>query len=789
MKKQNRFAALLAGIAGCAVAVPALAQPVVDEDLGSITQYTPTVINRTFTCSPANPIQWFKIVVPAATNPNAFLDIFTSGTVGDDTEVGLYRADGTLVDSDDDDGAANYSALSYGSTDFAFATRVNPLANGAQAAGVASNGRDGASDIAPGIYYIAVGNYNVTFGTTAFNVTTNSTGTGTHNIDIRYNGIAPANPAVNSVASTPATGYIGSSSTVVVNVARASDNVAISSVSLDASAIDSGTVALNDSGIAPDATAGDNNWSGTVTVGAAATLGAKTLTALATDASARTATGTGSYTVVVAPPANDICSAGATLDNAGPYPIVATYATAGATVDGTWTGCSTFTPTGPDVWFSYTAPSDGVLTVSTCNADTGATTQVDTLLGITSSCGSAFTICEDDDEDDACGLGTKISATLSAGVTYKIGVRTYGTTAVTAPVSVNFVAGTPFGITATSTSEATIFTNGAPSSTVVTATVQNASLPPSTGVTVSLDASAAGLGTISMLDNGVAPDAVSGDSIYSGTLNAVGATIGDYTFTISAADAEARTATGTVDVTIDQVDETGETVATANLAPSATAFDARLNSTTDVDVYKIYICDPATFSATTVGGLTPAGTATGSDTSLYLFKADGTGVSFNDDVSGSVFNSAMDSTQVLASGPGEYYLAISYFANDPFDATALEMWLDAPYTGTRAPDGDGAAGSLGDWQGTGTITNYTLTMTGVSLTPCTTGPTCNDLDFNNDGNIEPLDVDAYFSVLGEGPCLGDIGVGCDSLDFNNDGNIEPLDVDSYFSVLGEGPCI
>jgi hypothetical protein len=27
------------------------------------------------------------------------------------------------------------------------------------------------------------------------------------------------------------------------------------------------------------------------------------------------------------------------------------------------------------------------------------------------------------------------------------------------------------------------------------------------------------------------------------------------------------------------------------------------------------------------------------------------------------------------------------------------------------------------------------------------------LDFNYDGNFEPEDVDAYFSVLGEGPCI------------------------------------
>jgi hypothetical protein len=60
------------------------------------------------------------------------------------------------------------------------------------------------------------------------------------------------------------------------------------------------------------------------------------------------------------------------------------------------------------------------------------------------------------------------------------------------------------------------------------------------------------------------------------------------------------------------------------------------------------------------------------------------------------------------------------------------------------------------------------------------------LDFNRDGNIEPLDVDSYFSILGEGPCLGDIGNGCNDLDFNNDGNIDPQDVDDYFFVLGEG---
>jgi hypothetical protein len=71
--------------------------------------------------------------------------------------------------------------------------------------------------------------------------------------------------------------------------------------------------------------------------------------------------------------------------------------------------------------------------------------------------------------------------------------------------------------------------------------------------------------------------------------------------------------------------------------------------------------------------------------------------------------------------------------------------------------------------------------------PPVVGPTCDSLDFNNDGNIDPSDVDAYFSILGEGPCIG--GTNCNDLDFNNDGNIDPADVDAYFSILGEGPCV
>jgi hypothetical protein len=445
--KKNRFGmpALLVGAAGFACALPALAQPVVDEDLGSITAFTSATINRTVVFDAAtNPVQWYQIVLPNVNSANAFLDMFTHAATSTDTEIGLYRADGTLVDADDDDGAALFSALSYGSTDVAFAGRVNPIVNGTQSTGVNSNGRDGASDIVAGTYYIAVSKFNATFGTTGFAVTTTGTGTNTFSFTLNYNGIAPTTPVVNSVVSTPNSGAIGQTFVVVANVSTAPDLVPISTVSLDASQVDGGTVALNDSGIAPDATPGDGNWSGEVTVGPAATLGAKTLPLTATDGSARVASGNVAFTVTLPPPANDNCSAATVLSNAGPYPFNFAFNNTSANTDGSWTGCFTVTPTGGDSWYRWVAPGAGTLFLSSCNVDTGfGGAQPDTLLGITTACGSAFSICEDD--DSSCGLGTKIDLAVSAGTEYWIGVRSWSNSAasISGSVNLNFVGSGP----------------------------------------------------------------------------------------------------------------------------------------------------------------------------------------------------------------------------------------------------------------------------------------------------------------------------------------------------------
>ncbi len=71
--------------------------------------------------------------------------------------------------------------------------------------------------------------------------------------------------------------------------------------------------------------------------------------------------------------------------------------------------------------------------------------------------------------------------------------------------------------------------------------------------------------------------------------------------------------------------------------------------------------------------------------------------------------------------------------------------------------------------------------------PC---PICDSIDFNNDTSLfDPTDVDAFFSVFSEGPCIP-ANATCNDIDFNNDGStFDPQDIDSFLSVFSEGPCL
>jgi hypothetical protein len=68
-------------------------------------------------------------------------------------------------------------------------------------------------------------------------------------------------------------------------------------------------------------------------------------------------------------------------------------------------------------------------------------------------------------------------------------------------------------------------------------------------------------------------------------------------------------------------------------------------------------------------------------------------------------------------------------------------------------------------------------------------PTCDSIDFNNDGgSFDPQDIEAFLSVYGEGPCVPETAI-CSDIDFNNDGALfDPCDIDAFLLVFSEGPC-
>jgi hypothetical protein len=131
-----------------------------------------------------------------------------------------------------------------------------------------------------------------------------------------------------------------------------------------------------------------------------------------------------------------------------------------------------------------------------------------------------------------------------------------------------------------------------------------------------------------------------------------------------------------------------------------------LNSSTDVDMYVIQICDPDTFSAETT-----TGPGTVADTQLFLFLPSGVGLAFNDDLpAGGTNRSRLSNTFI--GGIGAHYLAISSFDSDPVNIGGNEIWLDQPYTTERPPDGPGALNPINSWTSSGEAGTYTITLGG-----------------------------------------------------------------------------
>lgn len=127
----------------------------------------------------------------------------------------------------------------------------------------------------------------------------------------------------------------------------------------------------------------------------------------------------------------------------------------------------------------------------------------------------------------------------------------------------------------------------------------------------------------------------------------------------------------------------------------------------DVDMYQIYIKDPATFRASTVGGAT-------FDTQMWGFFLDGRGMTHNDD------DNSLQSTITgqFVPAPGLYYIAISQYNRDPVDGGGLLLWQNSPFGVERQPDGPGAANPVASWVNTtsGNV-DYTIFLRGANFVP------------------------------------------------------------------------
>jgi len=146
-----------------------------------------------------------------------------------------------------------------------------------------------------------------------------------------------------------------------------------------------------------------------------------------------------------------------------------------------------------------------------------------------------------------------------------------------------------------------------------------------------------------------------------------------------------------------------------------------------VDMYVIYIANPANFSATTVNNETTF------DTQLWLFDAEGKGVVFNDDAVGTNLNRSTinNSTGCLTDrAAGIYYIAITRYNRDAIGCEDKLIWANDPFRAVRCPDGPERGSRVASWIGTTTTAgNYEITLTGAFTAPAQSNiPPCPPFD-------------------------------------------------------------
>jgi hypothetical protein len=134
----------------------------------------------------------------------------------------------------------------------------------------------------------------------------------------------------------------------------------------------------------------------------------------------------------------------------------------------------------------------------------------------------------------------------------------------------------------------------------------------------------------------------------------------------------------------------------------------------DVDMYAIYIDNPALFTAVHSNG-------TLADSQLFLFDSAGMGVYANDDSGGGLWATLPAGNPNSPTTPGLYYLVITAYNNDPVSPGGL-IFPDSPFGSVFGPTGPGGGSPISNYTGFGEPGTYDITLRGASAALATPEP-------------------------------------------------------------------
>ncbi len=516
----------------------ALSDPAGTVDLG--TMGMTDVRTRDDDALNAGEVRWYKVVVPESSlESNRFLDIDTENSLlaaTNATRIAVYNTTGVITGTlnattrlsattaltDATDGTNSLSQVSLG-------VGLRP----APGNGVAYNGRDG--NLQAGTYLVGIagpGTAPSAIAASGSNFGFVSTSTNAGTIDLRI---------ATGTGEIPLQGAGSAQPTSVDNCGSASSLLRVTAtpantppgpstgiaVSADISAIGgSATQAFYDDGSNGDVAAGDNIFSYLHTVPSTVSPAAYSMPFTVSDAEGRSSNGTVSLTVTLCPPPGDLCT--------NPIPAILgdnPFTTTGLGSNATLT-CG---GSGEDIFFSFTPANSQDYFIGVC----GAT--FDTVIGVRSDCATQI-VCDDDGCGD--GLTSRVLTFLSAGTPYIIQVDGFGGADGSGTLVISDQV--PMSVTGTNVTGQEL------STVLMQATVSPAGPNPSTGITVTGDlTNLGGLATQAFFDDGTNGDLLAGDNVfsYAYTLSASNIT-GAYTVALSASDAQARTASGTLTVNV-----------------------------------------------------------------------------------------------------------------------------------------------------------------------------------------------------------------------------------------------